>query len=171
LEERYASNVEVIGSSPIGGTMKYPEAGDKLWMVHDGYPLLIKVTVLGTDSFGYFIVDEPTGNSVESDALFDTVEAAADRMMTHVNDAKELWLDEFDDEELVLEEEMSLEQYRNTQKDWVAMLQTEIGRDPGGYGGVLHTLYPDKTREDWVTLRQVRELRGMPLSDFEELYR
>jgi len=151
--------------------MKYPEEGDKLWMVHDGYPILIRVTILGTDAYGYFIVDEPTGNAVEADALFDTVEAAADRVMLHVSESQEMWFEDFDDPELVIEEEMTLEQYRETQKDWVAMLQRELGRNPGAYGGILTTVYPDKPREDWITLQQIRELRGMPLSDFEELYR
>lgn len=71
--------------------MNYPEQGDRRWMVHDGYPILIRVTILGTDAFGDFIVDEPTGNAVESDSLFETVEAAADRMLSFVNESSEIW--------------------------------------------------------------------------------
>ena len=151
--------------------MKYPEEGDKLWMVHDGYPILIRVTIVGTDVYGTFIVDEPTGNPVEADALFDSVEAAADRMMMHVHEAQEIWFEEFDDPELEVEEEFTLDRYRETQRDWVTGVMTGLGQKGRDYGGVLTTAFPDKPKEDWLTLRQVRELRGMPLSDFEELYR
>lgn len=143
-------------------------------MVHDGYPILIRVTILGTDSFGGFIVDEPTGNSVEANALFDTVEAAADRMMLNVTESQEMWFEEFEGPDFYVEEELTLEKYRDTQKDWVRTVLTRLGidyRDYRAYAGVLMTEYPDKPEEDWLTLRQVRELRGMPLSDFEELYR
>ncbi len=150
--------------------MKYPEVGDKLWMVHDGYPLLIRVTITGT-SYGDFIVDEPTGNPVEANALFDSVEAAADRMLMNVTESQEIWFEEFEVPELVIEEEMTLEQYRETQRDWVACVLTQLSKKREDYGGVLTTTFPDKPEEDWLSLRQVRELRGMPLSDFEELYR
>lgn len=148
--------------------MKYPEVGDKLWMVHDGYPILIRVTITG-NSYGDFIVDEPTGNPVEANALFDNVEAAADRMLMNVKESQELWFEDFDATDLVIEEEMALEQYRGTQRDWVSIV-LKFGKKGSDYGGVLTTRFPDKPREDWLTLRQVRELRGMPLIDFEELY-
>jgi hypothetical protein len=150
--------------------MKHPEKGDKLWLVHDGYPLIIRVTVLGTDQYGDFEVDEPTGNTVSAECLFADIAAAAERLLSNVAEATELWQEAY----LVgyaCDEEFTLERYRSSQRSWVAGLEKELGRDPNGYGGVLSTVWPDKSRGSWLTMRQIRELKGMPLNDFAELYK
>lgn len=144
--------------------MKYPEIGDKLWFVHDGYPIIIRVTVLDIQH-GVVDIDEPVGFGLEYTELFTTFEEAADCLYSDMEEAKLLWDEDFPGQgQVEFEEDYTLEKYRAEVDDTLRAYDEEDGKS--------HTpkRWPDKNEEEWFSLREVREIRGTTKAEFEKLY-
>jgi hypothetical protein len=145
--------------------MKYPEEGDKLWFFHDGYPLIIWVTVMEIHH-GDVGIDEPVGFDLEYTDLHWTLEEAIDLFFSDLEEAKMLWDEEFPGQgQLEFEEDYTLAKYRE-EVDYSLRCHDEEE-------GISHTpqRWPDKGDDEWFSLRELRERRGMTRNDFEELYR
>jgi hypothetical protein len=158
--------------------MIHPETGDKLWFVHAGYPIIIRVTVLGVASSGGFLVDEPTGYGIEADCLFKTVEEAAGPVMLNIKEAQEIIVEDCNGDashyNYELNEEFSLKDYRELQRSWITWVREDEPYHPlfePEFVPLLEREYPEKARSEWINVRQIRELNGMPLNEFEELYK
>jgi hypothetical protein len=144
--------------------MKYPAIGDKLWFVHDGYPIIIRVTVMEIHH-GEVEIDEPVGFGLEYTDLYTTFEEAADVLYSDMEEAKMLWDENFPGQgQVEFEEDYTLEKYR---EDVDCTLRSYDEED-----GKRHTpkRWPDKSEDEWFSLREVREIRGTDRAAFEELY-
>ncbi len=144
--------------------MKYPEKGDKLWFVHDGYPIIIRVTVMDIQH-GVIDIDEPVGFDVDYTDLYTTLEEAANVLYSDMEEAKTLWDVEFPGQgQIEFEEDYTLEKYREEVDSALRSYDEEEGK--------RHTpkRWPDKSEDEWFSLREVREIRGTDKSAFEELY-
>ena len=145
--------------------MKYPKKGDKLWFVHDGYPIIIRVTVLEIHH-GEVEIDEPVGFDLEYEELFWTFDEAADQMFLDLEESKMLWDEEFPGQgQLEFEEDYTLEKYREDTSYTLRVCADEAG--------IVHVEgeWADKADDEWFSLRELRELRGTTRSAFEELYK
>jgi hypothetical protein len=145
--------------------MKYPEIGDKAWFVHDGYPIVIRVTVMNVHN-SYVEIDEPVGFDLEYTDLFETFEEASDSLFSTMEESKLLWDEEFPAQgQLEFEEDFTLEKYREEVNYTLRCYDEEEDKQ--------HTprTCPKKEDSEWFSLRELRELRGMARSDFEDLYR
>lgn len=144
--------------------MKYPEIGDKLWFVHDGYPIIIRVTVMDIHH-GEVDIDEPVGFDLEYTDLYTTFEEAADALYGEMEEAKTLWDEEFPGQgQMEFEEDYTLEKYRAEVDCTLRAYDEEDGK------GHTPQTWPDKDEDEWFSLRDVREARGTARSAFEELY-
>jgi hypothetical protein len=152
--------------------MTNPEEGDQVWYVPDGYGIIIKVTVQMLDAYGDFVIDEPTVNSAGDDDLFWTQEEAAEKLLGAVDELMRMFEQEFPEcsGSLAFPEDYTLEQYRADRARYIGEMQEEIDIDPHGASGAYSAEWPDKDREDWLSLREVRELHGTPRNEFEALY-
>lgn len=153
--------------------MTNPQEGDQVWFVPDGYGIVIKVTIQTIDAHDDFVIDEPTVNSTGSEDLFWTKEEAAAKLLAAVDDMATMWKEDFPEciGSLVFPEDYTLEQYRFDRARYIGDQQEEIGEDPHGASGAYSAEWPDKDREDWLSLREARELQGTPRNEFEDLYR
>lgn len=144
--------------------MKYPEIGDKLWFVHDGYPIIIRVTVMDIHH-GEIYIDEPVGFELEYRDLYSTFEEAADALYSEMEEAKTLWDEEFPGQgQMEFEEDYTLRKYREEVDSTIRCYDEEDGKP--------HTpkSWPNKGDDEWFSLREIREARGTSRSAFEELY-
>jgi hypothetical protein len=145
--------------------MKYPEKGDKLWFFHDGYPLIIRVTVMEIHH-GEVDIDEPVGFDLEYTDLHWTLEESVEAFFSDLEEAKQLWDEEFPGQgQMEFEEDYTLEKYREDVGYTLRAYDEEEGKTHTPQG------WPDKGDDEWFSLRELRERRGMARNDFEELYR
>jgi hypothetical protein len=153
--------------------MTNPEEGDQVWFVPDGYGIVIKVTIQTIDAYDDFVIDEPVVNTTGGEDLFWTKEEAAAKLLEAVDELNTMWAQEFPEEIgfLSFPEDYTLARYRANRAQYIGDLQEEFGEDPHGASGAYSSEWPDKDREDWLDLRECRELRGMPRNEFEALYR
>jgi hypothetical protein len=144
--------------------MKYPEKGDKLWFVHDGYPIIIRVTVMEIHH-GEVEIDEPVEFDIEYTDLCWTVEHAEDRLFACMEESKQLWCEEFPGHYgLEFSENYTLEKYR---KEVSSTLRCQEEENGNAYSPKK---WPDKEDDEWFAIREIRERRGTTKSAFEELY-
>ena len=138
--------------------------GDRIWFIHDGYPIAIQCTVLEIDSYGDLILDEPVGQEIEEADVLLTREEAATKLIEVIEEVMIVWKEEGFDQtlgEFAPEGDYTLEQYR---RDIMGAQEKAIWRK---FSSIA---WPEKERDEWLSLNDARTMRGMSRSEFEELY-
>jgi hypothetical protein len=149
------------------------QIGDKVWFQPSGYLIAILCTIVDVGERGNLEIDEPTENPVADDLdLFSTKEEAVEELI-ETHNARRAIRNEISRhfegcDSPVDSGNFSLDDYR---VGAIREMEKEFRRFSGDAQppSSLHE-WPEKSRDEWLNLNDALCIRGMPRSEFEELY-